>query len=110
MRITLFKLPSHRVFNHIPIYYDEVKEEQKERERRIKDELGIDGSEAEMNRSAIEGRIRGKMRGRRESMFNVTRKEKNKSNIRLIIIIFILMALAYYMYSTSREWLDLITK
>ena len=41
MRISMFKVPSHRVFNHTPIYYDEAKEKQAERLHNAREELGM---------------------------------------------------------------------
>ena len=110
MKINFFKLPSHRVFNHIPIYYDQAKEEQQERANRIKQELGVDGDTQDNSRASIENRIKGKIRYRRDPLFSVARKEKNKSNRRLLIIILVLLALAYYMLQSSREWLEMIAK
>lgn len=110
MKINFFKLPSHRVFNHIPIYYDQAKEEQQERANRIKQELGVESETQDNSRASIENRIKGKIRYRRDPLFSVARKEKNKSNRRLLIIILVLLALAYYMLQSSREWLEMIAK
>jgi Flp pilus assembly protein TadB len=110
MKINFFKLPSHRVFNHVPIYYDPAKDEQQEREKRVKQELGINADAQDNSRESIESRIKGKIRYRRDPLFSVARKEKKKSNRRLLIIILILLAVAYYMLKSSREWLELIAK
>ncbi len=110
MKITFFKLPQHRVFNHIPIYYDEVKDAQKEREARIKEELGLNEKDSQSDHSMIESRIRGKMKQRHEPMFNVVRKEKAKSNRRILLIVLVLLAIAYYLLKSSTEWIELVSK
>jgi hypothetical protein len=102
----MFKLPRYRVFNHIPIYYDPVKERQKEREQRILREHGHITYDHSL--SGFEHRIRGKMRKPRASMFETYREEKVKSNIRLIIIIAILAAMAIYLIHSSSEWFELV--
>lgn len=104
----MFKLPKYRVYNHVPIYYSEEQERQKERERNVREELGL--APDEHDKSTIDSRIRGKMRQRKQSQFNVAYKERKKSNLRLLAIVMILMALAYYMMHSSREWLDMIAK
>jgi hypothetical protein len=107
MRITLFKLPGHRVFNHLPIYYNQEAEKQKERERNARIELGLPVNE---DGTSVASRIKGKMREKRASQFTVAYKERKKSNWRLLAIVIVLMVLAYYLLSTSGEWLGLVTK
>jgi flagellar motility protein MotE (MotC chaperone) len=102
MKITFFKTARHRTFNHTPIYYDEAKEEREERARRIKDELGI---EQEEDTRTIEDRVRGKMRRKIKTNYDVVRKEKRKSNLRIILIIIGLMILFYYLLDSSKEWI-----
>ena len=106
MKITFFRLPKHRVFQHDPIYYDEKKEKQKKRERDARVELGILTDEEKT--SGFEDRIRGKMRKRIKPPFSIALRERRKSNIRLLIIILILMFLAYKLYTSSGAWLDLM--
>ncbi|MDG5799492.1 hypothetical protein QA597_03855 [Marinilabiliaceae bacterium ANBcel2] len=102
MRISFMRTPRHRKFHHAPIYYDKAKEERAERERKIREELGII-SEEDKKRGPGE-RIRGKMRQRIKSGFEVNRSEKKKSNIRLIIILMALMILFYYLLNVGYEW------
>ncbi|MCW3806453.1 hypothetical protein [Plebeiibacterium marinum] len=102
MRFTLIKTARHRTFHHNPIYYDEAKEERDDRNRRIRDELGLE--QEEDNRSN-EDRIRGKMRRKIQTHFDVARKEKRKSNLRLIVILIGLMIAFYYLFNTSKEWI-----
>ncbi|HKK66965.1 MAG TPA: hypothetical protein VJ946_02095, partial [Bacteroidales bacterium] len=78
MRFTFIKIPRHRVFQYDPIYYNPEKEERKNRERRIRQEIG-DTVEEQGDRGYTE-RIRGGMRRRIKSHFEVTRSERKKSN------------------------------
>ncbi len=105
MKFTFIKLPRHRQFNYSPIYYDEKKEAQKERERRVREELGLT-LEEEKGRGYAD-RIRGSMRSRIKSHFEVARKERKKSNLRLVIILIVLMTIFYYLLNSAREWYDL---
>jgi len=102
MRFTFIKTARHRTFHHTPIYYDEAKEEREERARRAKEELGIEPDED--NRST-EDRIRGKMKRKIATHFDVVRKEKRKSNLRLVAILVGLTIAFYYLFSSSKEWI-----
>lgn len=103
MRFTFIKIPRHRKFQYDPIYYNPEKEESKERERRIRQEMGLDVGKESDGRAYTE-RIRGGMRRRIRSHFEVARSERKKSNIRLIIILVLLMALFYYLLNVASEW------
>ncbi len=105
MKFTFFKIPKHRQFNYSPLYYDEAKEERKERERRVRDELGISPTQEDKENST-EDRIKGKMRRKIKSSFEVTHKARRTSNIRLIIILIGLFALFYYLLKASHEWYE----
>lgn len=105
MKFTLFKIPNHRQFNYSPLYYDEAREERKERERMIRKEMGISPAEDEKIPS-IEDRIKGKMNRRIKTNFEVTRQIRKTSNIRLIIILIALFALFYYLLKASHEWYE----
>lgn len=103
MRITFFKIPQHRKFQYDPIYYNPEKEEREERVRRIKQEMGVEVEEQSDER-AYKERIRGGMRRRIKSHFEVGRSERKKSNIRLIIILVLLMIIFYYLLNAASEW------
>jgi hypothetical protein len=92
------------VYDHQPIYYDEVKERQKEREKKIKEELGMQ-SEDEQDRDYA-ARIRAGFRSghKIKPHYEVTRSIKRKSNIMLIVILVILMLLAKYLVKSGEEW------
>ncbi len=102
MKFIFFKTSRHRVFNHVPIYYDEEKEAREERARELRLERGEYVPE---ENTSPEQRIRGKMNKRIKGNFDVVRKEKQKSTLRLILIIIILLVLAYYLFASSAEWL-----
>ena len=68
---SMFKTPNPRQFDYKPIYYDEAKE----------DAIG--------SRQSASGR-------KYFSSFPTNQRSRIKSNIRLIIILIALMALAYY--------------
>jgi len=101
MKFTLFKTPPHRVFNHVPIYYDEAKEKREERLKNAKEELGMLTDEEKM--ASVGSRIKGGMRRRRNDMFQQAYSEKKKSALRLIVIIIALLAIAYYLMGEYRE-------
>lgn len=81
-----FKLPKHKQFNYKPLFYNPVKEEREKRNKEIAREMGID--ENELYVSKIQPGI-----------FHKKHKEiikiKSFSNIRLIVIFFVLIFLAY---------------
>jgi len=101
MKFTFVKLPQHRKFNIEPIYYDEAKEERKERERNIRIELGLKPEDEE---GQFRDRIKGKMSRRIKTPFEVTRTAKRKSNLRLIFILIALLALVYYLIHAGYDW------
>ncbi len=102
MRFTFFKTHQHRVFHYEPVFYDESKEEMADRKRRISEELGLKNEE---DGSTHADRIKGKMQRKIQTHFEVTRKEKRKSTLRLIIIVIGLLILFYYLLRSSSEWI-----
>lgn len=100
MNISFFKTPKNKKFNYTPIYYNEAKEEQKERERRIREEMGI-ATDEDKNNTNFEYRIRGMMHRGIKSNFEVTRKARRTSNLRVILILIALLALFYYLYMSN---------
>ena len=103
MRFTFIKIPRHRRFQYDPIYYNPENEERKERDRRIRQEMGLPVEEKKDGRG-YEERIRGGMRRRIRSHFEITRSERKKSNIRLVIILIALIVLFYYLLNSAYEW------
>ncbi len=84
-----FKLPKHRQFNYVPMFYDQDKEERMERERKIRAEMGLDDKQTDERTSTIQ---RGSFR--QAASRQQVRSNRN-SNIRLMIILGILFFLAY---------------
>lgn len=104
MKFTFSKVARHRVFQHDPIYYDEKKEERDARERRIKDELGLLSDEDKDDGYA--DRIRGGIRRRMKSHYEVARSEKRRSNLRLVVILIALMILGVYLIQEGMVWME----
>lgn len=90
-----FRLPKTKQFHYKPRYYDERKEALDKRIAQIKSEMGISGDQPDGNkyfRGDYKSNIKGQMRG----YFKTAKKEKHASNIRLLIILLVLLALAWY--------------
>ncbi len=104
MKFTFSKVARHRVFQHDPIYYDEQKEKRDERERRIKEELGLLSEEEK--ETGYAGRIKGGMRRRMKSHYEVARSEKRRSNLRLVVILIVLMILGIYLIQEGMAWME----
>lgn len=86
---TFFKTHKPKGFKYKPIYYNEQKEEMKEREARIKKELGLSDSE-----EPFVPNIKGRFRSSRIQKYSQSRK----STFRFLIILFALLLLAYYFF------------
>lgn len=91
-KIKLVKLPKHRQFDFTPRYYDERKERLQKREEEIAKELGLEGTENKRREINFRAKlnVKGGMAGHR-------RKANSQSNMRLIIILVALVAVAYYL-------------
>jgi hypothetical protein len=96
MLFKFLQVPKPRPFEIKPRYYDPVKEEREERERRIKAELGIrdDSDPSASYRAHIKGQFRKQMEIRPKS----SDAEVKKSNNRLIFLVVLLAILAYLMF------------
>lgn len=94
-----FHTPQAKKFHITPRFYDPDKEEREERERRIKDELGIvdeikNSNNSKPYRPNIKGQFRTMQAGRSKS----TEKARKSSNTRLIILILILTLIFYLFF------------
>jgi hypothetical protein len=101
MKITFFNAPKPKRFNYQPVFYNEAKERRMERERKIREEMGLPPMEGDENRSS-EDRIRGKFTsslGGKNIEF--ARGTKKVSNIRILVIAFILFMLIYLIYGSG---------
>lgn len=90
----MFKLPKHKSFNYVPRYYDPEKEEMEERRKKLAMERGHDISDIEYVPG--EALRHGAMRG----FFQKKERANIQSPIRVLIIIAILMAVAYWILFT----------
>lgn len=89
--ISLFRTPKPKKFKYTPIFYDPDKEALKEREQQIRQEMGL----ADENTPRV-SLIKGQMRSYYKRKVRTARG--GKTNLRLVIIIIILCAIAYYLF------------
>lgn len=92
---SFFKLPKIKQFHYKPRYYDERKEELDKRIARIKSELGITEDQPGGNKY-FKGDYRSHIKGQMGGYFKQARRQKRASNFRLLIILLVLLALAWY--------------
>ncbi len=91
-----FHIPASKQFSIRPRFYDPDKEERDDRERRIKEELGIVEDKVDDGkpfRANVKGQFRNPDRWQAKSSSSI-RKSQNK---RLFIFVMIL-AIAFYLY------------
>jgi hypothetical protein len=86
--ISLFRTPRPKQFSYNPVFYDARKESLKEREQKIKQELGI-ADESTPRVSNIKGQMRG--------YYKRSVRGNSKSNLRLILIFIALCLVAYFL-------------
>jgi len=92
MAMKFFHTPKNKQFNYKPRYYNEQKEELENRINKIKKEMGKeDLSDSE---KPYVPNIKGQMKG----FGKRTIISRDKSNLRLILIIAILFALIYFFF------------
>jgi len=94
-----FHLPSSKRFNINPRFYDPDKEERNERERRIKEDMGI-FEEKKDNGKPYRPNIRGQFRTIQPGFSKTTEQARRKSNTRLIVLI-LLLSLVFYLFFYS---------
>jgi predicted PurR-regulated permease PerM len=91
LKTGLIKLPKNKSFDYQPRYFDERKERLQKREEELKQRMNKNG---DLNsESGTQFNFR-----RASSLGNHRSKEMTKSNIRLIVIMFLLLAIFYYMF------------
>ncbi len=90
MPIKFFYLPRGKKYNYIPRFYDEQKEELEKRKRVIDAELRREGEQG-LEDDIYIPTIKGKMR----SHMKAARKQKQNSNIRMVVILAFLLLLSY---------------
>lgn len=94
-----FHTPSAKKFHITPRFYDPDKEEREERERRIKEELGI-VDEKKDDGKPFRPNIKGKFRDTGGWKSKSSEQARRAQNTRLIILILILV-LIYYLFFYS---------
>ena len=87
--IRLFKVPKHRKYEYKPRYWDQQKEDLKERLRRIEEAK-------QGNTEGMRDRIRAGLRQSRARDYQSMRTATIQTNVRLLVIIGILIAATYY--------------
>ncbi len=113
MRFNFIKLPKHRVFQFIPRYYDEEKEELEERIRNVKREHGLleeedDVDKARQQRAAyIKGQFQ---KARMKAAYSSPDAQNRRANIRLIIILCILLAVFVGGLTKLMDFTDMLLK
>ncbi len=109
MKITVFKTPKPRRFMHKPIYWNPEEDERKERQERVRKQMGEILAEGEEFKTSISrGSFRKATIGVDAPMRDDSyHSEKRRSNVRLLIIIVGLLAVAAMMYLTSSDYLAL---
>jgi hypothetical protein len=95
MVAAFFRLPKTKQFQYKPRYYDERKEELDKRIAQIKSEMGITDDQPEGNKY-FRGDYKTHIKGQMKSYFNKARRQKRTSNVRLLVILLALLALAWY--------------
>ena len=92
-----FHLPKSKRFNINPRFYDPDKEEREERERRIKEELGI-FDEKKDDGKPYRPNVKGQFRTMQGGHSKTSIQARKRSNTRLIILIFILSIIFYLFF------------
>jgi hypothetical protein len=99
MALKFFSLPKPRQFDFKPRYYDPDKEEREERERRIREELGlVSGQPARGDQEGYRPHIRGQFRKAMQRSSRISPDAIRQSNRRILIIIGILILLLYMVF------------
>ena len=88
-------MPKIKQFRYKPRYYDERKEELDKRIEQIKREMGVTEEHPEGNRY-FRGDYKTHIKGQMKGYFKHSRRQRRTSNIRLLVILLILLALAWY--------------
>jgi hypothetical protein len=107
MRFSLFRKTAHQTFTHIPIYYDEGEERIKNAEDNAKVERG------EKRDSNYKDTIKGSMRRfahQHQSAAAFARNEKKRSNVRIVVILSILFAVAYLLLAHTETFIEAFMK
>ena len=94
-----FHTPGTKQFNFKPRFYDPDKEEREERERRIKEELGIKDEKKIDDGKPYRANIKGQFRnanGWQSRSSEAARRAQNRRLIWIILILALVMYLFFY--------------
>lgn len=94
-----FHTPGTKQFHITPRFYDPDKEEREDRERRIKEELGIKEEKKEDGK-LYRPNIKGQFRMSQGWQAKSSEKARRSSNTRLIIL-FLILSLIFYLFFYS---------
>lgn len=94
-----FHTPKTKQFNIRPRFYDPDKEERDERERRIKEELGIAIEKKEIGNN-YRPRIKGQFRNQ-DGWQSKSSDEARRAQNKRLIWMFIILALIFYLFFYS---------
>lgn len=94
-----FHLPGAKKFNISPRFYNPDKEEREERERKIKEELGIK-EERKDSGQPFRANVKGQFRRAQEGFSKSSGNARRASNTRLIVLI-IILTLVFYLFFYS---------
>ena len=92
-----FHTPKPRTFNINYRYYDPLKEEMKEREDRIKKELGMADKNDDLS-AGYRPHIKGQFRQSLGNVSKTVKDAKRRSNRRLVFLIILLSLIAYLFF------------
>lgn len=84
--------PKYKKFNIIPRFWDPEEEERQERERRVKEKLGLKDDD-EKYIPHIKGKFKAEMRER----FGAHQAGRKRSTVRVFFVLIILLIIAYYL-------------
>ncbi len=101
MGLFFFRTPKPRHFNHVPIYYDEAKEELENLKNNA--ELEVKGKTDKEFKVNVKGQFNKK---RISTVKDFGQTEKKQSNLRLVLIIGFLLLLAYLILNAGGGWLS----
>lgn len=109
MKFSLFRRTSHKTFSHIPIYYDEVDETRKDRERKAQIDLGKGDKKTTDYHVTMKGSMR-KYDHQHQSAAHFTSSQKKQSNLRIVIILAILFLMAYLLWNYTDTIFEVFLK
>lgn len=94
-----FHIPDAKRFNITPRYYNPDKEEREDRERRIREELGIAERKPD-NGKPYRPNVKGQFRRAQEGFSKSSSGARKASNTRLIFLI-VILTLIFYLFFYS---------